>query len=445
MLVTDKQEMLTKLKWLAWPMFVIVTLAYMLTLFHRMAPAVMGPILVKELSLDAISFGFMGAVFTWIYAFSQAPLGPTIDRIGPRRSLTFLLVLSAVGCLIFAAATDFTVLVIGRIVLAIAVCAYFIVASKIIAAWFSSSVYPIMNGLLLGLGALGGVFGTTPLQMMMTSLGWRTAIQVIAVISLVIAALAYWKLRDRPADVGLPSPDELVGAVPVVKSNAAPAEEKATLMQVLSMPILWIVGILSLGANGTAQTLMSLWNGVYLNDVYQFSKPVISGILIWSAYGLVVGCVLSGWVARKIGTALTMTLSLTFFLVTWIYLTLNPNTLGVTELKVVNFLIGFLQMSTIATTFPFIKEVLPESRLGTGIGVLNSFAWIFGAGLFQQVWGFVINAVSKGVKPYPVEAFSTIFAVHIGVLALSLLCAIYVLKKYGRNPGEYKEKAASRA
>ncbi|WP_211289808.1 hypothetical protein SPSIL_047570 [Sporomusa silvacetica DSM 10669] len=430
MLDMNKQKMIAKLKRYQWPMYAIVILAYMLTLFHRITPAVMGPELMKDLQLDAVSFGFLGLAFTWTYAIAQAPVGALLDRFGARRGLTIILTLAIIGSVIFAIGQSFLVVVIGRVVIALAVAGFLIGGAKIVAAWFTTAQYPVLWGLFMGFGALGSVFATTPLQYLMTSFGWRGSILIVAGLSVVLTIVAYTVLRDRPSEVGLVTPDELAGVVvPQTKVDEQQADPHNSLKGVLAMPMLWIIGLLSLGVNSSAQTLQSLWNGIYLADVYSFSKPVISEILFYSAIGLVVGSFLSGWAVRLLNSARTMAIGTTAFLLVWLYMTFNIKSMSVMELKAVNFCFGFLQMVTIATTFTFIKELVPQSRLGTAMGVVNSFAWVFGAGLFQQIWGLIIKSVSQGVKPYPVEAFQTAFWVQVVVLVIGAVCAFYILKK----------------
>ncbi|SDF87637.1 MFS transporter [Sporomusa acidovorans] len=437
MVDADKQRMFAKLKRYQWPMYIIVILAYMLTLFHRITPAVMGPELMKDLQLDAVAFGFLGLAFTWTYAIAQAPVGALLDKFGARRGLTIILILAVVGSVVFAAGQNFVVVVIGRIIIALAVAGFLIGGAKIVAAWFTSAQYPVLWGLFMGFGALGSVFATTPLQYLMTSFGWRGSIYIVAGLSIVLTIIAYTMLRDRPSDVGLVTPDELAGVtVPQVKADTKHDDSQDSLKGVLAMPMLWLIGLLSLGVNSSAQTLQSLWNGIYLADVYAFSKPVISDILFYSAIGLVVGSFLSGWAVRIFNSARTMTIGTTAFLLVWLYMTVNIKSMSIAELKAVNFCYGFLQMVTIATTFTFIKELVPQSRLGTAMGVVNSFAWIFGAGLFQQIWGLIIKSVSNGVKPYPVEAFQTAFWVQVIVLVIGAACAFYILKTSSKSTAQ---------
>jgi len=429
----DKNKMLSELKRIQWAMYVICVLAYMLTLFHRITPAIMGPDLMQDLQLNAVSFGFMGLAFTWVYAFAQAPVGTMLDTLGPRKGITAILVLAAVGGVVFSVAETFPVLIIGRVLLALAVSGFLIGGAKILSVWFTTKQYPVLWGLFMGLGALGSVFGTSPLRSMMSSYGWRSSMLGIGIFSLVLAIIAYMILRDKPADKGLLTPDELADEVVATKTVIKTIEEKVSIKTVLSMPILWLIGLLSLGVNSSSQTFGSMWEGIYLASVFGFDKTAIGGILVWYAWGLVIGCFASGPIVRMFGSQKTMLAGTIAFLINWLFIAIQPGSMGITGLQVFNFFMGSLQMVVISTTFIFIREVIPVSRLGTAMGIVNSFAWILGAGIFQQLWGFIINSISKGVQPYPLEAFQVALWVQMIMITVGVLCAFYIWRKYNNT------------
>lgn len=47
----------------------------------------------------------------------------------------------------------------------------------------------------MGLGALGGVISTMPLQIMMNNFGWRIAMFVLGGVSIVLAFIVFLKLK----------------------------------------------------------------------------------------------------------------------------------------------------------------------------------------------------------------------------------------------------------
>ena len=427
----DKDKQRSQLRKYQWPMYIIAVLAYMLTLFHRMTPGIMGPDLMKDLQLTAITFGFMGLAYTWVYAIAQAPVGTLMDKIGARKGITALLIMCGIGGVVFAGAHSFTMLVIGRVLLALAVSGFLIGGAKITSAWFTSAQYPVLWGLFMGLGALGSVLGTSPLGQLMTTMGWRSAMVYVAVFSFVLAVVAFLFLRDKPNEKGLLSPDELAGIMPQAKEDAANVE-KAGIGTVLKSPLLWLVFLVSLGGNSHAQCFGGMWEGVYLANVFGFEKPMIGSIMVWYAWGIVFGCFVSGVVVKAIGSRKTMFWGVVLVALNWIWIMTQPGTMGVTELKIFNFILGGMQMFVISTTFIFCREVFPVSYLGTAMGFLNTFVWVIAAGLGQQIWGLIIQSVSKGVIPYPVSAFAASMWFNLILSIIAIICAWILMtnKKY---------------
>lgn len=128
---------------------------------------------------------------------------------------------------------------------------------------------------------------------------------------------------------------------------------------------------------------------------------------------------------KMTGVLLTGTM---LFLATWLYMTIYIRTLNVLELKVIMGILGFLQMYVIVANFAFVKGLVKPSQLATAMGINNATIWIFGAGLFQQIWAVIINTISKGETPYPIEAFQTAFWVQVIVLLIGAICAVVLVK-----------------
>lgn len=427
-IILDKLQQLAKLKSCRWPMYIVIALCYMFTPFHRMAPAIMGPELIKDLSLGAVDFGLVGMTFMWAFALAQAPCGNLLDRVGPRRGVALVLILTAIGSFIFSYAHSLTMLLTGRVVIAIALGGFLIGGAKIISKWYTTSEYPLMWGMFMALGTLGGVGATKPLQFMMANYGWRNSFIIIAGVSIALALLVYFILKDRPSDVGLATPDELAGEVVAAPAETARVDWKRAVKQLVSMPKLWLSALMVMGVTASGQVLTALWGGVFLADVYNLPRPVIGDILFVSAIGLVIGCAAAGWLMKQIKISGVLVSGTVIFLITWLYMTINVRTLNVLELKVIMFLIGLVHMYVIACNFTLIKVLVPSELLGTGMGLVNTCSFIFGAGVFQQLWGYIINTVSKGVKPYPVEAFQVAMWVQVVFLAISAVCALYFAK-----------------
>jgi sugar phosphate permease len=87
---------------------------YFLSYFFRTINAVIAGQLTAELGLDASHLGLMTSVYFLTFAAIQLPLGVLLDRFGPRRVQSGLLLVAAVGAAMFARSNQFAALVVGR-------------------------------------------------------------------------------------------------------------------------------------------------------------------------------------------------------------------------------------------------------------------------------------------------------------------------------------------
>ena len=83
-----------------WLIFSIVVSLYFLSYFYRVSTAIISPDLIKEFKIGAESLGFLSSIYFYTFALAQFPLGPSLDRIGPRKMITILGIVAAIGTII---------------------------------------------------------------------------------------------------------------------------------------------------------------------------------------------------------------------------------------------------------------------------------------------------------------------------------------------------------
>ncbi|MBN2810026.1 MAG: MFS transporter, partial [Deltaproteobacteria bacterium] len=127
-----------------WLIFAVLTTAYFLVYFHRLALSVVANDLVREFELSAEMMGLLGSVYFYCYAAMQLPAGLLADSLGPRKTVSGFLLIAAVGSLIFGLAQNFTTAFIGRLLVGFGVSMVFIPTMKILSQWFRVHEFAIM-------------------------------------------------------------------------------------------------------------------------------------------------------------------------------------------------------------------------------------------------------------------------------------------------------------
>ena len=186
--------------------FHMTWLAFFICFFAWFAAAPLTPLIAREFGLtkpqvDQIA---IGSVFATILV--RIIIGPLCNRIGPRKTYVWLLLLGALPVFGLAFAQGFTSLLILRLLIG-AIGASFVITQYHTSVMFAPNVVGTANAAVGGWGNAGGGVTQTVMPLILAglvsfgvaqTLGWRIALMVPAVAMLVMA-WAYWRFtQDCP-------------------------------------------------------------------------------------------------------------------------------------------------------------------------------------------------------------------------------------------------------
>ena len=89
-------------------------------------------------------------------------IGMLLDKFGPRKTYSTILIFSVVPCLLFASAQTFNQLVISRLLLSI-VGAGFVIGIRMVSEWFPPKEIGLAEGIYGGWGNFGSAFSALSL------------------------------------------------------------------------------------------------------------------------------------------------------------------------------------------------------------------------------------------------------------------------------------------
>jgi MFS family permease len=156
----------------------------------------------KDLGIPVAKMGVLLSAFLWAYALSQLPVGPLIDRFGPRR----LLGLGLLGWSAAQAAggfvTGFGAFVAARFALGIGEAPLFPGGARVVRDWFNVRERGFATGLCQSASSLGNFIAVPLLTFLMLSMSWRWMFIIVGAAGVVMAAIWYAVHRD-PSEVAL--------------------------------------------------------------------------------------------------------------------------------------------------------------------------------------------------------------------------------------------------
>jgi len=254
----DKIKAMLKFRWL---IFFILSLAYFFVYFHRLSLSVVANDLVKDFQTTASTIGLLGSIYFYCYAVMQFPAGLLSDSIGPRKTVTFFLLIASAGSILFGFAPNIEIAFAARVMVGFGVSMVFIPAMKILSQWFRAHEFALMAGILNAVGGAGVLAATWLLSLMVAWFGWRVSFELIGVCTLIVVALGWSIIRDKPQDKGLPSLAEIDRKRKESALPADPIELWEGARRVVSEKYFWPVAIWFFFDCGIFFGFGALWSG----------------------------------------------------------------------------------------------------------------------------------------------------------------------------------------
>lgn len=431
---------LNRRRWIVW---IPLAFAFLASYFHRTATGVVADSLMREFSIArAADIGGLASVYFYIYAAMQLPAGILADTFGPRRTVLLALLTATAGAVIFGAAQNIPMLYVGRILSSAGVSLIYISIVKIHAEWFRTREFTTMTGLIVVAGSSGFLLAATPLAWVVERFGWRTAFFSIGTYTCLALVFCWLWVKDRPAEVGLPSMAEVEAWEGTIKNERTAEPEpyniKDNLKQVLGNPATWWPFLASVAIYGVYMAFMGLWAVPYLMQVYGFSRVTASNYVMAMSVGTLLGAPIIGVVSDRLALRRLPNLVVSgAFLVLWLVFTFwNGGKPPVWALYPICFGIG-LGMSGNNLNVACGKEVTPPAMTGMVAGLVNAGSFVGGA-LMQPLFGWVLDrhwqgAVEEGVRIYPLEAYQQAFILCAVVLGLGVLFTALIKETRGVN------------
>ena len=101
--------------------FLVFALGYYISNLLRSITATISPELVSEFNLSAGDLGLLGGGYFLGFASVQIPLGYLLDSKGPKKIVSYFLLIAILGMVSFALSKNFTILLLSRILIGVGV------------------------------------------------------------------------------------------------------------------------------------------------------------------------------------------------------------------------------------------------------------------------------------------------------------------------------------
>jgi len=408
----------------AYAIFFLAASFYLYEFVLQVAPSVMAGPMMRTFHVSAAGFGVISAFYFYAYAPMQLPAGLLFDRYGPRKLMAFALLLCALGSFFFASTESIITAAIGRFLIGIASAFSFIGVLVLLSRWFPAKHFAILAGIAQAMSSVGAIFGEAPLAALTNVVGWRQASFILAAVGVFLSLLLWTFIRDFPHQTTQHPPTRRL------------RDEWKSLREVCSHSYTWITGAYAFAIWTPIAVFAALWGVPYLEEKYQISVVVASGMcsMIWIGIGI--GSPALGWLSDRLNSRrLALGISSVLGLVATVILLYVPH-VSMSLMYVVLFVLG-LGAGGQTVSFAVVTENNPLHLVGTASG-FNNLSVLIGGAIFQPLVGVVLHhstdwRLVNAVPVYAVSAYQKALLVMPSCYLLSLLLVLFCLKE--SHPG----------
>ena len=274
---------------LAARVFLCFALGYLLSYGLRSINAVIAPALMQEMALSNADMGLLSSAYFVAFGSLQLPLGIWLDKYGPRRTEAALLVVAAIGAMVFALSDSLVGLWIGRALIGIGVSACLMAAFKAYRLWFAPEQQSQLASWMLVAGTAGALTATVPVTLALPEIGWRGIFWVVAALLMMVSAAIFLSLRGV----------ERHFATAPANASAA-ADDDGGYRRIFNRPYFRRMASLGMFNQGVFVALQTLWAGPWMTTVLGKSQQETSEILFMLNLVLMMAYLALGWAAPRL-------------------------------------------------------------------------------------------------------------------------------------------------
>lgn len=393
---------------------------YIVSQFLRNSVGVIAPNLASEVGLSPLEIGLLSSMYFFVFAAVQLPLGVALDRFGPKLCMLVSVVITVIGCAVFALAQGAAGLVTGRALLGLGTACFLMAPLALYARWFAPERFSTLGGIHLGIGSLGALAATAPMAYSTATFGWRATFLGVGAFTIAIGLLTLLIVSDQPPGTKATTRRESL------------SESIAGIWAVIRTPSIGRIFMIQLASYPSYILVVGLWGGPYLTHIYGYDLKGRGDILFVAALAQIVGSFFWGPADRlfgrhKIPIMLACSFSCTA-LAAFALLGMMPAPLLVAVFALLGFSTG-----AVSIVLAHGRSLVPSHLLGRTMTLLN-IGTMGGGFVVQLISGAVIELFAGEGGAYPLIAYQVVFGLQAAFMLVAL--AVY----YGSREGNLSDR-----
>ena len=394
--------------------FLVFAFAFFISNLLRSITATLSPVLTSVFNLTAGNLGLLAGGYFLGFTSMQIPLGFLLDKHGPRKIVSSLLIIAIVGTTSFALAQNFASLLISRVFIGIGVSACMMGPLTGYRIWFEEKYQQRANSWMLMVANIGFVFSTLPVQFLLPIIGWRwiffgTTFLIISLIVLILLFIPNTKKKFKKDE------NEIEVKLSYIWKNK------------------FFISVIPLGFfnYGGMYAIQTLWAGPWMIRVTGYSSLESATGLFWINFTALIGFFLWGYFLPIISKYGLNSFKLMKFGLPISYLVLLSIIIKGSNAGAFLFTIYILTSIVLTVVQPAVGLSFPKRLAGKS---LTSYNLVIFLGTFIMQWGMgLIIDFSHSMGKSEILSFQISFFVYFILCIFSYIFFVLKSKKHQKD------------
>ena len=386
----------------------VLCAGYTVSQFLRTSVGVLSPNLMHDFNINPNNMGLLGGVFFLSFAIFQIPAGILVDKFGPRKVMSVVIIFAVLGSIIFALSNSFHTLLIGRVLMGLG-CSICLMGSLVlITRWTDSDQFSKLAGIILAVGGIGGLLATTPLSYFSELFGWRLSFWLAAAVTFCVMVLYYFILEDRKNDLILNRSNETISL--------------KNLLFILKERNFKFMIPMSLMSYSSLVVILGLCGAPYLKDIHGLDSVERGKILMLMAISWNIGSFIFGRLRSIFGNYKNVVIFGATGVIILLFILSIITEINSIYLYILFCILGFFGAFSVALISHY-QVLFDKEYMGRALSTANFFNF---GGVFFVQWltGKIIYLMGGDSTGAPIEAYRLAF-LFVAILLLISLCIYF--------------------
>ncbi len=352
----------------------------------------LGAPLANEFHLNATQLGTLSALSLYGNVMFLPLAGILLDRFSTRSIILVNMSMCVMSTYVFSISDSYTLACVTRFITGSTGAFCLLSANLMASRWFPSNKLGLITGLIITSGFSGGMMAQSPLNHIVSTYGWRSAVTTVYSIGIIFTILMYFILQDKPKEA---SNDNI----------SQSDEDNISVSESVKLALLskhsWLCGLYTSLTNIFVMICGVLWGAPYLQKVHGLTSMQATDITGVIFIGGIIGFPVFGAMSDYLKSRKTPMISGAIASLSLVLVLALSSNLSFPVLMAIFFTIGFTTSSQ-GISYPSIIESTKPHMIAT-CSALASVIIQGGGAFFVHGFGVLVDFHSN-----PIEGISNL-------------------------------------